>query len=86
MKRLTSVSVASVFKMSLVLGAAAGLLAGITLMAFSFKDGMWMEGLLTLLLAPVIYGVLGALVNSVLAWVFNAAASRLGGIELTLED
>jgi hypothetical protein len=86
MKRLTSINVASVFKMSLVLGASAGLLAGLLLLVSSLFEKNYKDGLLTLALAPVLYGLLGAVVNSVLAWVYNLAASSLGGIEVSFDD
>jgi len=86
MKRLTYVSVASIFKISLILGAAAGLLAGLVLMVLSFADKRFVEGLITLALAPILYGVMGGVVNSVLAWVFNLVAPRFGGVDIHLED
>lgn len=86
MKRLSSLGVSSVFKMSLVLGASAGVLAGLVLMVAAFIDGKYMEGVVTLVLAPILYGVIGAVVNALMAWLYNKVAERLGGIELHLED
>ncbi len=86
MKKLSSIGVASVFRLSLVLGAAAGLLVGLILMIVDFTDKRFMEGVITLVLAPILYGVMGALVNALMAWVYNHVAARLGGIEITLED
>ena len=86
MKRLTSIGVSSVFKMSLILGASAGLLVGLILMVVDFIDRRFMEGIVTLVLAPILYGVMGALVNSLMAWVYNKVSERLGGIEIQLED
>jgi hypothetical protein len=85
-KRLSSLGVSSVFKMSLVLGASAGVLAGLVLMVAAFIDGKYMEGVVTLVLAPILYGVIGAVVNALMAWLYNKVAERLGGIELHLED
>ena len=86
MKKLSSIGIASVFRMSLVLGAAAGILVGFVLMIVDFTDRRFLEGVVTLVLAPVLYGVLGGLVNALMAWIYNLVAARLGGIEITLED
>jgi len=86
MKKLSSIGVSSVFKMSLVLGASAGILAGFVLMIVDFTDKRFLEGVVTLVLAPILYGVLGALVNALMAWLYNLVAARLGGIEISLED
>ncbi len=86
MKSLSSIGVMSVFKMSLVLGAVAGLLVGFVLMIASVLDKKFLEGVVTLVLAPILYGVVGALVNALMAYIYNLVASRLGGIEISLED
>ena len=86
MKRLNAIGVSSVFKMSLVLGASAGILAGLVLMISSFIHQQYLEGVVIMVLAPILYGVLGALVNALMAWLYNLVAARLGGIEISLED
>jgi hypothetical protein len=86
MKKLSAIGVSSVFKMSLVLGAVAGLLVGFILMVSAFIDKRFLEGAVTLFLAPILYGVVGAGVNALMAWIYNLVAARLGGIELSLED
>ncbi len=86
MKRLSAIGVSSVFKLSLVLGAVAGLLVGVVLMITDFVDHRILEGVVTLFLAPVLYGGLGALVNALMAWIYNLVAARLGGIEINIED
>ena len=86
MKKLSSIGVASVFRLSLVLGAVAGILVGVVLMIVDFTDSRFTEGIATLILAPILYGVLGALVNAFMAWIYNHAAARLGGIEINFED
>ena len=85
-KKLSSIGVSSVFRMSLALGAAAGILVGAVLMITDFIDQRYLEGVVTLVLAPILYGVLGALVNALMAWIYNLVAARLGGIEISLED
>src|ERR1035438_6945766 len=85
-KKLNSIGVGSVFRLSLMLGAVAGLLVGFVLMVTDFIDRRFLEGAVTLVLAPVLYGVLGALVNALMAWIYNQAAARIGGIEISFED
>ncbi len=85
MKTLKSIRVVSVFKISLVLGAVAGLLVGVILGVASFIRKEWMEGFLTIFLAPLLYGGMGAVMNALMAWIYNVVAGRLGGIELELE-
>ena len=86
MKKLSSIGVSSVFRLSLVLGAVAGVLVGFVLMIMDMIDRRFLEGVVTLFLAPILYGVLGALVNALMAWIYNRVAERLGGIEISLED
>lgn len=86
MKKLNSIGVSSVFRLSLVLGGVAGLLVGCVLLVMDFIDGRFLEGAVTLVLAPVLYGVLGALVNALMAWIYNLVAARLGGIEIEIDD
>ena len=85
MKKIKSLNVKSVFRVSLVLGAVAGTLVGIVLMIADMIDRRFLEGVVTLVLAPILYGVMGALVNAFMAKVYNLVAERLGGIEIDLE-
>ena len=86
MKRLNSIGVASVFKMFLVLGAVVGMIIGMVLMIAAFIDKRYLEGVVTLVLAPILYGVTGAALNAFMAWLYNLVAARMGGIEISLED
>jgi hypothetical protein len=85
-KRLTGIGVGSVFRLSLILGATVGVLLGFVLMIMDFTDGRYLEGVVTLVLAPVLYGGLGASVNALMAWIYNKVALRFGGIEIEFED
>jgi hypothetical protein len=69
-----------------VLGAVAGMMVGLVLMIMDMIDGRYLEGVVTFVLAPILYGILGALVNALMAWVYNLVAERLGGVEIFLED
>ncbi len=86
MKRLTQIGVGSVFKMSAALGAVAGLIVGVILLVVDIIDKRFLEGVVTFVLAPLLYGIIGAAVNALMAWIYNAVASRFGGVELHLED
>jgi hypothetical protein len=85
LKKLKSIDVKSVFRVSLVLGAVAGGLVGVILLIADIFARRFLEGVATLFLAPILYGVMGALVNAFMAFVYNRIAERLGGIEVELE-
>jgi hypothetical protein len=84
-KRLKALGVGSVFRVSLVLGAVAGALVGVILLIADIIDHRFLEGVVTVFLAPILYGVIGALVNAFMAKIYNIVAERLGGIEIDLE-
>jgi hypothetical protein len=84
-KKLKAINVMSVFRVSLVLGSVAGILVGFVMMITAAVNGKFLEGLVTLILAPILYGVMGALVNALMAKIYNLVAERLGGIEVDLE-
>jgi hypothetical protein len=85
-KKINVIGVASVFRISLVLSAIAGFLIGVVLMIQDFMDHMMLEGVVTVVLAPILYGILGACVNAFMAWVYNAVSARIGGIEIEIGD
>src|SRR5262249_19021889 len=85
MKKLKSIGVKSVFQVSLVLGAVAGLLVGVVLLIVDLIVQRFLEGVVTLFLAPILYGVMGAMVNALMAFIYNKVAERLGGIEVNIE-
>jgi len=72
--------------MFLVLGAVVGTVIGFILMIRAFIDKSYLEGVVILVLAPILYGVTGAALNALMAWLYNLVAARLGGIEISLED
>lgn len=45
------------------------------------------EGLLSLLLlvAPIVYGIMGFLMMALMCWLYNVVAARTGGIEIELQ-
>jgi len=84
-KKIKSLGIKSIFRISLVLGSSAGIIGGVYLMILSFMDRQYGEGILYLILGPVLYAILVALMNVLMAWIYNKAAERLGGIEIDLE-
>lgn len=85
-KRISRVGVGSVLKVSAVLGLVVGIIVGIVLAIVSFFQKQWLEGGVSLVLAPVLYGGVGALVNALMAWIYNIIAGKVGGILISLED
>jgi len=85
-KKLSQINVGSIFRVSLILGGVAGVLVGFVLMVIDFMDRLWLQGAVTLVLAPILYGVVGAAVNALMAWVYNLVAGRFGGVVITLDD
>jgi hypothetical protein len=84
-KRIKSLGVKSVFRLSLVVGSVAGLLYGVFLMIDDFMQHQYLEGIVYLFAAPFFSCILGACSNALMAMVYNLAAARLGGIEIDLE-
>jgi hypothetical protein len=44
--------------------------------------GLWL--VLPVILAPILYGLIGFLIGALTAWVYNFAARKIGGIQLEL--
>jgi len=85
-KKLKSIEVKSVFRVSAILGSVAGILVGTILLFVDFMDKRFLEGVATLILAPILYGLIGAVVNAFMAWAYNIVAGKWGGVEIELED
>ncbi len=86
MKKLKSIQVGSVFRVSAILGSVAGILVGTILMIVDFLDKRFLDGVAAFVLAPILYGLIGALVNAFMAWAYNLVAGKWGGVEIELED
>ncbi len=86
MKKISSIGVKSVFRMSLLLGSVAGIILGFSYMVYDFTERQYSEGIATMIILPIGYAVGGALVNAFLAWVYNRAADRFGGVEISFEE
>ncbi len=85
MKTIKSLNPKSVFKVSLILGVVAGSIVGTIIMITDVIQGRIMEGVFIFFSAPVLYGVIGALVNLFMAKIYNLVSDRVGGIEVELE-
>ena len=96
---LKSIGVMSAAKIVAVMYAVMGLIAGLMVAAiFSFvplaMDGpdappAWlapMFGVGSIVMMPVVYGVIGFCVGAVGAVIYNALAGMIGGVELRLEQ
>lgn len=73
-----------------ILYAIFGFLGGLFILTLSLFDPSFAnEGRLMTLLAPIafafVYGVMGLLMGYVAAWLYNAVAKRVGGIEIETE-
>jgi hypothetical protein len=85
LKKLKSISVGSVFRISLILGAVIGFLVGFGYMIYDFFNRDFLEGILFLFLWPLLYCALLGFGNALVAWIYNRVAERLGGIEVEFE-
>jgi hypothetical protein len=98
-KVLRGVGVGSIGKMAAVLYAAIGLIVGLILASVSSLGGLagmaagergaglfgMFFGVGAIILCPILYAVIGALVWMLLAVLFNLAAGAIGGIELEVD-
>src|SRR4029453_16331098 len=98
-KVVRGVGVVSIGKMAAVLYAAIGLIAGLILAAFGSLGGLasmaaggrgaglfgMFFGVGAIIICPILYAVLGALVWMLLAALFNLAVGFIGGIEFEVD-
>lgn len=71
----------AIFAIAAVMGAAAGVASG--------EDNAYLGaifGVGAIIVFPVLYGCLGALVGLLMAWLYNVAAGLVGGIEISLDS
>ncbi|MFW9882334.1 MAG: hypothetical protein ACFFG0_55440 [Candidatus Thorarchaeota archaeon] len=96
MKTIKKIDPLSFAKISGVLYAILGFIFGLifSLVAlisslFSSSEGKVFAGLygggLSIIISPIIYGVMGFLMGLVSAWLYNLAASWIGGIKIELK-
>lgn len=94
MKEIKSMDVLSVGKVYAIVMAIIGFLAGIIVAlvgsaAATFsRPGMWGAGLgvLSIIVLPIIYGVLGFIFGVIGAAIYNLVAKWVGGIKIELKE
>ena len=97
--RITYISPLSLAKVALVLYGALGLIVGLFFAAFSIfgaaigaasgeESAMFgaFFGIGAIVLMPIFYGGMGALMAVISAWLYNVAAGFIGGIEIRTES
>ena len=95
---LRKIGVMSVARVYAVIMAIFGLVVGLFAALFLVPIGMMMEefvpfaagmsaglGLLSIVVFPIMYGIMGFVMGAVCAWIYNIVASKIGGIELTIK-
>ena len=93
--RITHIGPLSVAKVAFVLYAALGLIFGgilalAAVLGASFgaaagEEGAWMGavfGVGAVVILPIFYGVMGALMGLLMAWLYNVVAGFVGGVEI----
>jgi hypothetical protein len=96
MAKIKKVNVLSLAKIQAVIGLILGIIAGIffglvaSLLGMSegasgFLLGAGM-GIFSLIAFPIFYGVAGFIGGAILAFLYNLVASKIGGLEIELED
>ncbi len=85
-KRIEPIPVA---KLAGTVYAVLGFIAGIFLSLFSLMGGGAAAGAIfgigAVIFLPLLYGILGFVATLIGAWIYNAAAKRVGGIEIQTE-
>ena len=94
MKIVKKIGVLSLAKIQGIIGAVMGILVGIM---FAFMgmvnallgtDGAGLGIVLSfsmIILAPIMYGVMGFVSGAIVAWIYNVCADRIGGLEIDLK-
>jgi hypothetical protein len=94
------ISPGSAFKVGLVVYAFLGLLIGIVVALISMLAGSIIPsgngivgpaafgmgfGLASIIIFPILYGIIGAVIASIVALLYNLAAGWVGGLEVDLQ-
>ena len=94
MNIVKKIGVLSLAKIQGIIGAVMGILVGIM---FAFMgmvnallgtEGAGLGVVLSfsmIILAPIMYGVMGFVSGAIVAWIYNVCADRIGGLEIDLK-
>ncbi|MDE1873920.1 MAG: hypothetical protein KGI04_02255 [Candidatus Micrarchaeota archaeon] len=92
MQTIKKLGVMSVAKIEGVIGVVVGFIIGILVFlvgsaASSIAGTSSLGGLgaLSLIIFPIVYGIMLFIFGAVIAWVYNMVAGEIGGIQIDLE-
>lgn len=87
MKEITEIDVLSAAKIQALIMLVIGFFMGLFTLIVSLIQvsvGFW-DVLATILLVPIIYGVIGFIGGALGSWLYNKFSSRIGGIKISLK-
>ncbi len=76
-----------IFQTAKVIGVLYTILGFIGGLLFAFipaRRGFPGHGFMAIIFVPILYGILGFIFTAVFCWLYNAVASRIGGIAFEL--
>ncbi len=92
MKTIKSVSSKSIAKLSALMHAVFGFIAGIFFLLISLLASNEESGVVALIFGlgapialPIFYGLMGWIGGYIVGWVYNLLAKRVGGIQVEIE-
>ena len=92
MQTIKKLGVMSVAKIEGALGVVIGLIIGILVFvagsvasAMTGTPSVGSLGPLSIIIFPVVYGIMLFIFGAIFAWVYNVIAGRIGGIQIDLE-
>ena len=92
MQTIKKLGVMSVAKIEGVLGVVIGIIIGILVFiagsaasALTGASSVGSLGALSIIIFPIIYGIMLFIFGAIFAWVYNVIAGRIGGIQIDLE-
>ncbi len=82
MKKILSVNPKSVAKVFAVMYGVMGIVMGAIMLFTTLFAGFEILAVVFALIVPILYAGMGAAFGFVSAWLYNAIAKRVGGIEI----
>lgn len=87
MKEITAIDVLSAAKIQALIMLVIGFIMGIFTLIVSLIQvsvGFW-DILATIILVPIIYGIIGFIGGALGAWLYNKFSNKIGGIKISLK-